>query len=581
MPLTRRELILTLLGAPVWLASGCSASPSLPPAGELLGQSLEIGHRLRDGFRPEPNADQWRDVGVVIVGGGVAGLSAAWRLKQNGCEDFIVLELESQPGGTSRAGRCELTPYPWGAHYLPVPLAHNRDLIRLLDEMGVVESLADDGSPVIAEQFLCRDPDERVFVNGEWIEGLYPATGASDDDLAQLAAFRKEIDRWSAWRDAAGRRAFSIPIRHASDEAEVLALDQLSMSEWLRQHGWTSPRLHWLVDYSCRDDYGLTAEQTSAWAGVLYFAARLKEPGADHQPLMTWPQGNGRIVEHLSSQAGIRLKTGVAVTRISLAAPLDEISIQPRGASSRFRGIQPGASALRLMGDDVYEVFAFDTATETPLGFRAKSVIFAAPQFLAPRLIEGFNERTGRSAKPFEYGSWLVANVHLSRRPRESSFPLSWDNVIHDSRSLGYVVATHQSGNDHGPTVLTWYHPLCDDDAKAARQQLLNATWADLADVVLTDLERPHPEIRSLVTRLDVFRWGHAMIRPRSGFITSRECREAIKPDGQIHFANTDLSGIALFEEAFDHGLRAADEVLHIDHKGTERTKETQESPAP
>ncbi len=566
MRLTRRELILTLLGAPALLSAGCSASPRLPPAGELLGQSLEIGHRLRDGFRwPRPKEDQWQDVGVVIVGGGVAGLSAAWRLKQNGFDDFVILELEPQPGGTSRSGRSELTPFPWGAHYLPVPLSHNRDLIRLLVEMGVVESLTDDGSPVIVEQVLCRDPDERVFVEGEWIEGLYPAKGALPDDLAQLAAFRKEIDRWSAWRDAEGRRAFSIPTRQASDAAEVWELDKLSMAEWLRQHDWTSPRLHWLVDYSCRDDYGLTAEQTSAWAGVLYFAARLKGPGADHQPLMTWPEGNGRIVEHLVAQAGTRLKTGVAVTRISGSTPSGNISNQPQGASPRFSEIQPGASARRLIEDDCYEVLAFDAASERPIGYRAKSVIFAAPQFLAPRLIDGFTERTGRAADRFEYGSWLVANVHLSRRPRESSYPLSWDNVIHDSRSLGYVVATHQSGNDHGPTVLTWYHPLCDDNVKAARQQLLKATWSELADVVLTDLERPHPEIRSLVARLDVFRWGHAMIRPRPGFITSPQRRESALPDGRIHFANTDLSGIALFEEAFDHGLRAADELLTTD----------------
>ena len=548
MTLTRRELILTLLGAPALLASGCSESRRLPPAGELLGPALEIGHRLRDGFRPQPNADQWKDVAVVIVGGGVAGLSAAWRLKQSGCEDFVVLELEQQAGGTSRSGLCDLTPYPWGAHYLPVPLSHNRDLIRLLDEMGVVDSLADDGSPVIAEQFLCRDPDERVFVDGEWIEGLYPASGASDDDLAQLAAFRKEVDRWSAWRDAAGRRAFSIPIRQASEDAEVLKLDQISMAEWLRQQGWMSDRLHWLVDYSCRDDYGSTAEQTSAWAGVLYFAARLKEPGSDHQPLMTWPEGNGRIVKHLASQAGARLQTGIAVTQI-------------RSRQSRQR-VGADGNDSPISGETGCEVLAFDTASEQPIGWRAKSVIFAAPQFLAPRLIEAFAERTGRGVEAFEYGSWLVANVHLSRRPREAGFPLSWDNVIHESRSLGYVVATHQSGNDHGPTVLTWYHPLCDANAKAARQQLLQATWSDLADVVLTDLERPHPEIRELVTRLDVFRWGHAMIRTRPGFISSSQRRQAAQPDGPIHFANTDLSGIALFEEAFDHGLRAADEVL-------------------
>ena len=34
-----------------------------------------------------------------------------------------------------------------------------------------------------------------------------------------------------------------------------------------------------------------------------------------------------------------------------------------------------------------------------------------------------------------------------------------------------------------------------------------------------------------------------------------------IAPRGVVHFAHTDLSGIALFEEAFDHGLRAAREV--------------------
>jgi hypothetical protein len=32
-------------------------------------------------------------------------------------------------------------------------------------------------------------------------------------------------------------------------------------------------------------------------------------------------------------------------------------------------------------------------------------------------------------------------------------------------------------------------------------------------------------------------------------------------PVGKLHFAHTDLSGLALFEEAFDHGLRAAREV--------------------
>jgi hypothetical protein len=31
---------------------------------------------------------------------------------------------------------------------------------------------------------------------------------------------------------------------------------------------------------------------------------------------------------------------------------------------------------------------------------------------------------------------------------------------------------------------------------------------------------------------------------------------------GNIHFANTDLSGVALFEEALYHGVRAAEEIV-------------------
>jgi hypothetical protein len=86
--------------------------------------------------------------------------------------------------------------------------------------------------------------------------------------------------------------------------------------------------------------------------------------------------------------------------------------------------------------------------------------------------------------------------------------------------------------------------------------------WQSCADVVLTDLQRPHPNIRALTERLDIMRWGHAMIRPRPGFVWSAARRQAALPFRGIHFANTDLSGIALFEEAFYHGVRAAEEVL-------------------
>src|SRR5262249_52908849 len=156
----------------------------------------------------------------------------------------------------------------------PTPGADNPALLEILREVGVIESQSPDGTPVFAEQFLCREPEERVFQNGQWHEGLYPGDGASEEELAQLKRFQQEIDRWVAWRDSEGRRAFTLPLAHCSRHEDVIALDRITMSEWMNQREFTSTRLKWLVDYSCRDDYGSKATETSAWAGLFYFASR-------------------------------------------------------------------------------------------------------------------------------------------------------------------------------------------------------------------------------------------------------------------------------------------------------------------
>jgi phytoene dehydrogenase-like protein len=541
----RREILAAFLGTPAALAA-CRSRSEIPPLpeGEIVGLSDVVGHRLRGTARVEPSADNWERAGVVIVGGGIAGLSAAWRFLRAGFEDFVLLELEPAPGGTSRSGeRRSVVPYPWGAHYLPTPLKENRALVQLLDEMGVVEGTGEEGEPLIAEQFLCRDPEERIFYRGRWYEGLYLHAGESAEDVAQLRAFDAEVNAWAGWRDARGRRAFTIPVGASSDDAEVTALDRLTMGEWLRERGLTSKRLHWLVDYACRDDYGLTVEQTSAWAGLFYFAARVGRPGEDAQSLITWPEGNGRLVAHLYGQISGKVRLGLAV-----------MDIEPAGAEGRGgRNGEAGVGVVALAHDG-----------QTAVGIRAEQVVFAAPHFLTRHLIRPYREgAVPAHVAEFQYGAWMVSNLFLRDRPRSNlGFPLAWDNVIYESPSLGYVVATHQRGLDRGPTVFTYYYPLCDEDPRVARARLLETDWRGWTDITLTDLSRAHPDVREVCERVDVMRWGHAMIRPRPGFIWGGARRRAAESFRGIHFAHTDLSGVALFEEAFDHGLRAAEEVL-------------------
>jgi len=528
-------MLAAFLGVPAALAACRSSRAPQFPAGEIVGASDGIGHRLRDGLNIAPPADNWQRAAVVIVGGGVAGLSAAWRLRKSGFEDFVLVELEPAPGGTARSGTSPVVPYPWGAHYLPKPLKENQTLVTLLDEMGILEGRDSEGEPIVGEQFICRDPEERIFFRGRWYEGLYLHAGASNDDLAQLEKFNAEVKRWVGWRDARGRRAFSIPVETSSADAEVTGLDKITIAEWLRSRGLNSPRLHWLVDYACRDDYGLTLDQTSAWAALFYFASRVAKPGADSQPLITWPEGNGKLVTHLYNQTKAKVRLGLAAAHIL-----------PTESNGRT-------------GVDVILV---DNKAQQASGIHAERLIFAAPQFLSRYLIRDYREQAPAHVAEFQYGTWMVANLFLKDRPKSSGFPLAWDNVLYESPSLGYVVATHQRGLDHGPTIFTYYYPMCDANPRVAREKLLQMDWKSCADVTLTDLSRAHPDIRVLVERLDVMRWGHAMIRPRPGFIWGSARAAAAKPYRNIHFAHTDLGGVALFEEAFYHGIRAAEEVL-------------------
>ena len=185
--MNRREILAAFLGVPFAL-SACRREEAPLPAGEIVGASDVFGHRLRDGLRIEVPHDAWSNIPLVIVGGGVAGLTAAWRLRNSGFTNFTLVELEDAPGGTSRSGANRVASFPWGAHYIPAPMKENAALVSLLSEMGVVEGKNQVGEPVIAEQFLCRDPEERVFYKGRWYEGLYLYAGASDDEGRQVRA---------------------------------------------------------------------------------------------------------------------------------------------------------------------------------------------------------------------------------------------------------------------------------------------------------------------------------------------------------------------------------------------------------
>ncbi|HTW30285.1 MAG TPA: hypothetical protein VMD76_01310, partial [Candidatus Sulfotelmatobacter sp.] len=203
-------------------------------------------------------------------------------------------------------------------------------------------------------------------------------------------------------------------------------------------------------------------------------------------------------------------------------------------------------------------VFAGDTEHQ------ADFVIFAAPTFLAPYLIEGM-----APLHDFVYSPWLTANLTLERLPSSYGTDLTWDSVFKDSPTLGYVDAMHQSVRTHiDRTVWTFYWALAEGSPAENRQLLLSKDWNYWKEAILRDLERVHSDIRQCVSRIDIMRMGHAMARPTVGAIYSAERRDLCSPPrarnsrDRILFANSDLSGFSIFEEAQYRGVTAADHVL-------------------
>lgn len=536
---TRRDLMQSLLGlAGAGMLPACSKTfrnEVSSIGGRLLGPDVETGHRLRDTdvdglLRAQP-AVQHR-AQVAVIGAGPAGLTAAWHLARSGVRNLKILDLEGAPGGTSVAGSSHTARYPWGAHYIPVPMPHNKPLRALLDSMGVLDGEDEQGTPRGAETALVRDPEERLFLHGYWQPGLFPSVGASQEDFKQLQQLRGIIDRYVALRDGLGRRAFAIPLSSASDDATLVALERQSATRFLARHGITSKRVRWFCDYACRDDYGLSLADTSAWALIFYFAARTMSPGADTMPRLAWPEGNGAIVEHLMKPLHDCWMGGRLAVDVHAGSGQKE-SVEIRLWNAR------NAQAELLVADEV---------------------VVAVPRFVANRIVRTLRDEKSRDS--FSYGPWLVANLHLNDRPVEWGSAPAWDNVLYDSPSLGYVSATHQESRFRGPTVWTYYYPLTDADPSEGRNRLLAADWDLWKDVIMRDLSRAHDNLPALTTRLDIWRWGHGMVQPRPGHVFSAARKAARQSHGRVHFAHSDLSGVALFEEAFDHGLRAAQQVL-------------------
>ncbi|MBL8340908.1 MAG: FAD-dependent oxidoreductase [Rubrivivax sp.] len=559
----RRQLLRAGLAAAAGVGAALLPGCSDRPGGRAALRAREIearwvgaeharGHRLRDAATLRSVHEPWpapaRRVGALVLGGGVAGLAAARGFMRQGTDDVHVLEIEDAAGGNARGHTMAGLACPLGAHYLPLPGPEAHEVGQWLHEIGLLRTDAA-GRTMPDERHLCHSPQERLHFEGQWVEGLLPPAAPGSPRLAQYRRFAERVAALRGGGRMNGRMsgrlhgrgtvpAFALPSHRAAWSADLAELDGITFAAWLGREGLDDPALRGYLDYCCRDDYGAGPGVVSAWAGLHYFASRhgFSAPGDEHDKdgardgVFTWPEGNAWLTARLAQPLGAeRLHAGQLVLAMrEEAGHAAVLSLNVR--DGRLQHWQAAVAVCAL-----------------PL--------FVARHVAAPAAV-GVRAALQQAAAALAYAPWLVANLHLDKPlfDRGGAAP-AWDNVLHGSRGLGYVDATHQmlSPVRPGGIVLTAYHAL----DIAERAALLADDPRPWAERVLSEIEAAHPDLRQRVQRIDLMRYGHAMAVPRPGVQRHPALAALRAVRGRLRFAHSDLAGYSVFEEAFTAGCEA------------------------
>lgn len=523
------------------LMAGCrwpswSVIPPWLPV-KVLDGGMKQGHRFaRGGGNQLPTPSSERRVDTVILGGGVAGLTAGWRLAQAGYKDFLLLQGFEQYGNAS-SGQWQDVSYPRGAHYLPFPTPESTHVQEMLRAFGILQgqNLGDVNS--YDERCVVHAPAERLWIDGKqhWHDSVIPPAAKGSDDLVQQQRFFALIDALKGKKGSDGKVLFAIPIALSSQDASFRKLDTMTFDQWLNREGYTSEGLRWFLDYSCRDDYGFGSDKVSAWAGIHYFASRMYDSDKDHQtPLLTWGSGLLPLAEQLSQSC--------------LAQQL------------------PHAAIRMVETPEGVEVWSTDMRGKVTL-IRAKRAICAMPLHVLKHVFPQLKDYGFDVAQDLlPHVPWLVSNVWLNGFPRESGeVPLSWENIVYGSKSLGYVTATQQLIRAARPprSVFTAYHSCADQAPEAARAWMQKASVHALLDVGIQDVIKVYgSDLWPCVAGVEIMMRGHAMSAPVQGYLSQKGLLALRDADQKVMFAHSDLSGYSIFEEASWWGWQAAGRMI-------------------
>jgi hypothetical protein len=510
MKFTRREFIKGAAGAAGFLAlrgalpgrafaEADSGYPSGAWGGSEPGQCHSV---IRDGGGV-PGISATRRTGVCIVGGGLAGLAAAHRLRD---ADVLLLEHLGRTGGHASRGRWKDVWYSEAAAYCVEP---EKPLDAFYAELGF---------PLVK----IEEPSDTAFF-GEKV--VFDPFGGGIGKLPLPEAARRDFER--ARRDMKaildGDDYPNMPIEEATPVARKL--DRMSFADWLLKEQGYHPAVKAYVDIYCRSAFGApSSERVSAFAGLNFYASELA-------PRYTFPGGTalaGEMLRASVDRAGAgRTVTGATVVRV-----------EPRDSGVAVTYLDEAGHAVLV---------------------DAKAAILACPKYVARHLLPLPKDQEAAIAG-LSYGTYVVANLLCSGPIAE----FSYDTWSDHSPFTDFIVADWVTRGPYHRAktkqqVLTVYWPLDYRHEEA----LADGSLGRFRGGAIAGMEALFKGASGKILDVRLSRWGHALCHAGPGWYTERAA-VAARPLGRVLFAHSDNQGLPAFEAALAEGLAAAKKAREL-----------------
>lgn len=547
MKITRRQFVSSLglaSGSLLLTSVGCrfskSPSPSVPhgirsaigPIDRSIGETLQIeptGDKfnwphtiIRDGQIPDGQNIVHPEVhGVVIVGAGMAGMVTAWKLR-----DFnpLVLEQAYRLGGNSKGESWRGTDYSIGAAYITKPDADG-DIDRFLKEIDAYKVL--------------RPTHESAPVA---IDGITVDSFWDNYEKADVRTVATKLKRYfkDVFNEENGKIFPEIPCDSTRMRSHVNNLDRHSFYDHLvNTVGREIPNeIYNLIEHYCWSSFGASSHELSAAAGVNFYAS-------EFDSVFVGSGGNSAIIECIFDRMHPeQFKTNHLV-----------YSIQPEKDRVLVRAVTHDGLIHQ---------------------YSARSVVVAAPKFVAARIIPGLEEKRLAAIRSLQYRGYLVANVLIEGNSANDFYDMYFSSAnkapsttieATERQNITDVILANFSDRNGTDTVLSLYRAYPFEGGRGILYGMNKSSEIrppferQIQDEILPLLHLSKAKVHDI----RFTRWGHAMPVAVKG-IYRHSVPDLLRAPFQnrIFFAEQDNWALPCFETSSSEGFAAARDVRKL-----------------